>query len=860
MKYQNICGLVLSTVLAFSVPAPAVYASENTEVLFEEELPEIQSEEAEVVFSDEEQEEETSVNVDEELTVAAEQSEPVFVSELTNEENMVSSISEIESLAMKAHLNNGRVIDVSSTGETTAYNGKNWTIINVEFELSDASESENDVICLMPAVNEKDSIQIAFDYDRTTEKLYAPFLEKGEDGYYSNPQIYLPSGENTTAVTQLLYMIVSRENGSKEYYEINVKRKGCRTVTKSEYGVSYSDTVPYVLTKMDFETGEIYGSDNVRMYGYQYKFFDENGNYIRCSQDDLGFVYSDGFTKVGLPYSDIPEEIRLADGKIYAKYPGTYELKWSWGDYQGSLRVIARYRLNKDTLSGLSGLVERQLTDGIVSIRDFKDAESFAAEFPDEWKSKAEITYRYGMELLDVLDYADTNGADETRPGGWDYQYVRYGTWDDSLESMKLASIMQIKEEGLWDHMNDLLKEEIRNYLKPDDYPVSMHEKIQAVVDAEIQKLDAAYKNGVHTKEELYEYVRNAKIALDRVVAENIEKFALNVALERTEYVYDGKAKTPKVTVTDYDGNTVESDRYRLEYRYNVNAGTAQVLVTGNGKYQGTTIQYFTITKAKQTISVTNRTLNLDCGNGKTSVGALVNGDAKLEYSSSNSDVIIVSSKGVLFPVGRGTATITIQAPETWNYQAAEAVTVKVKVTDYVNLRVSKTALSKQYNSKAFSLGVSAESGASVKYQTSNKKVATVSSKGKVTIKAPGKVVITVRAAKNNKDSVTKKITVTITPKQLSISTVKSKASRQLAVSWKRDKTVTGYELMISTDKNFKKNVNKLTTEKNSQVGVTIKKLSGGKKYYVKIRSYKKTNDGIVYGSWSKVKTAKVKK
>ncbi len=815
MKYQKICGLVLSIVLAFSVPASTLHAAGNREIS--------------------------------------------RLSEISFEEQ---SVEKTTSFAMKAHLNNAKVVDASVTGETTAYNGKNWKIVNIEFELADASKSENDLIYLLPVVGENDQVQIAYDYDRTTEQLYAPFLEKGEDGYYSNPKIYLPSSQTTKSVTKILYMIVSRENGTKEYYEIQVKRKGCRTVTKSEYGVSYSDSIPYVLTKTDFETGEINGSDTVRMYGYQYHFFDENGESIGCSQENPGFLYSDGITKVGLPYSEIPNEIRLANGKIYAKYPGLYHLKWSWGDYEGTFHVIARYRLTADTLPQLSTFVEKQLTDGITSIRDFPDAESFAAQFPDAWKEKAAQTYRYGMELLEVLDYADTNGADETRPNGWDYQYVRYGTWDESLESMKLATIMQIKEEGLWEHIHDLLKEEIQNYLNPEDYPVSMHEKIQTVVDAEIQKLKNAYKGGLSTKEELYAYVKNAKIALDRLVAENIEKFTLKVALEKTNYVYDGKAKTPKVTVTDYDGNLVEPDRYHLEYRCNVNAGTAQVLVTGNGKYQGTTIQYFTITKAKQTIRVSKSTLQLKCGsgNGKNSVGASVSGDAKPEYRSSDHSVVIVSSNGLLFPVGKGSATITVSAPETGNYQAAKSVTVKVTVTDPVTLKVPKTAFHKKYNSKAFSLGVSAESGASVKYQTSNAKVAAVSSKGNVTIKAPGKAVITVRATKPNKDSVSKKITVTITPKQLSLSTVKSNASRQLTISWERDRTVTGYELMISTDQNFKKNTNKLTASKNSQIGATIKKLTGGKTYYVKVRSYKKTVDGIVYSSWSKVKTAKVKK
>ncbi|MCI8992179.1 MAG: fibronectin type III domain-containing protein [Eubacterium sp.] len=77
--------------------------------------------------------------------------------------------------------------------------------------------------------------------------------------------------------------------------------------------------------------------------------------------------------------------------------------------------------------------------------------------------------------------------------------------------------------------------------------------------------------------------------------------------------------------------------------------------------------------------------------------------------------------------------------------------------------------------------------------------------------------------------------------------------------------TATGYEIQYSTDKKFK---NKKTTKiksvaKNSKTSITINKLKAGKRYYVRVRSYKKTTVGKktekLYGTWSSAKSVKAK-
>ena len=72
----------------------------------------------------------------------------------------------------------------------------------------------------------------------------------------------------------------------------------------------------------------------------------------------------------------------------------------------------------------------------------------------------------------------------------------------------------------------------------------------------------------------------------------------------------------------------------------------------------------------------------------------------------------------------------------------------------------------------------------------------------------------------------------------------------------KTSEKINGYEVILSTKKNFKK-AKKVTTKKNA---VTVKKLKAGKKYFVKVRAFKKVGNKKIYGKYSTVKKVIVKK
>ena len=100
----------------------------------------------------------------------------------------------------------------------------------------------------------------------------------------------------------------------------------------------------------------------------------------------------------------------------------------------------------------------------------------------------------------------------------------------------------------------------------------------------------------------------------------------------------------------------------------------------------------------------------------------------------------------------------------------------------------------------------------------------------------------------------------TVTPVCGKISRITSKKRGQVQVSVKKNTQSTGYQIQIARDRKFRKS---RKTLKTTNLKKTIKGLSHGKKYYVRIRNYKDVKTVYcpgtevpesIYGKWSKTR------
>ena len=204
-----------------------------------------------------------------------------------------------------------------------------------------------------------------------------------------------------------------------------------------------------------------------------------------------------------------------------------------------------------------------------------------------------------------------------------------------------------------------------------------------------------------------------------------------------------------------------------------------------------------------------------------------------------------------------GTASVDINGIGNYSGTATETFTINKLPNTITAKNFTKT-----YSTKAqsFDLGVKVMTGTPT-YKSSTKSV-TVSKAGKVTVKAKfiGKATITITSAeKTNYSSQTKKITITVNPTKTALSSVTSPSAGKMTVKWKKNAVGTGYLFQYSTASTFK-NVKTVWITNNATVSRTVSGLAKGKKYYVRIRTYKKVGSTKFYSGWSAVKAVTVKK
>ena len=100
---------------------------------------------------------------------------------------------------------------------------------------------------------------------------------------------------------------------------------------------------------------------------------------------------------------------------------------------------------------------------------------------------------------------------------------------------------------------------------------------------------------------------------------------------------------------------------------------------------------------------------------------------------------------------------------------------------------------------------------------------------------------------------------MTVNPAGTKLTSVKSAKAGEMTAKWGKNTKVSGYQFQYATDSSFK-SAKTVTVKKAATTGTTVKKLTKGQKYYVRVRTYKKVGGKTYYSSWSASKNVTIKK
>lgn len=365
-----------------------------------------------------------------------------------------------------------------------------------------------------------------------------------------------------------------------------------------------------------------------------------------------------------------------------------------------------------------------------------------------------------------------------------------------------------------------------------------------------------------------------------------------DIELSQIYYVYNGEEHQPDVTVTDDEGNTLEAGKdYIVSYSGNTaNIGTHTVTLNFISNYEGTQTQTFTVLPIHvDSISLNLSRFTLNIGSQQKITATILPNDATdktIIWRSSNPSVATVEN-GVVKAVSVGEATITattvdgeetarctvsVVCPHSYHTTLTPASKnndgslkeectkcgyVRQNVTIYAISDIRLAKVSYTYTGQIYSPAVTVKDRSGRTLEKNKDYTVTYSGKRKDT----GVYNVTVTFKGNYKGTKTKQFT--IYPKSTKLTSIKSKRKGFL-VSWKKQSNqISGYELAYSTDSRFRNSKVSVATVSKNKTKKTVSGLKKGKKYYVRIRTYKNVSlngkTTKLYSSWSKSKKVTTK-
>ena len=193
-----------------------------------------------------------------------------------------------------------------------------------------------------------------------------------------------------------------------------------------------------------------------------------------------------------------------------------------------------------------------------------------------------------------------------------------------------------------------------------------------------------------------------------------------------------------------------------------------------------------------------------------------------------------------------GTAKVTITGKG--NYTGSVSKTYSIK-NDFKKATVSGIS------TKAFT-GKNITQTITVKYNGKTLKKGTDYTVSYSNNKSIGTATVKIAGKGSYTGTITKTFKINPAKQEIQKLTAKSKA---FFVDWAQKGSATGYEIQYATNSKFT-SAKKVTITNNKTDTKTISKLSGKKKYYVRVRSYTTVKGTKYYGAWSSVKNVTTKK
>ncbi|WP_337644090.1 fibronectin type III domain-containing protein, partial [Ruminococcus bicirculans (ex Wegman et al. 2014)] len=193
-----------------------------------------------------------------------------------------------------------------------------------------------------------------------------------------------------------------------------------------------------------------------------------------------------------------------------------------------------------------------------------------------------------------------------------------------------------------------------------------------------------------------------------------------------------------------------------------------------------------------------------------------------------------------------GTATVKITGKG--NYTGSVSKTFKIKNN-------FKKATVSGISTKAFT-GKNITQSITVKYNGKTLKKGTDYTVSYSSNKNIGTATVKIAGKGSYTGTITK--TFKINPAKQEIQKLTSK-SKAFFVDWAQKGSATGYEIQYATNSKFT-SAKKVTITNKKTDKTTISKLSGKKKYYVRVRSYTTVKGTKYYGAWSASKSVTTKK